>query len=492
MEAAKLRRALGLPLVLALGMAAPLTPCFAQTQPQSQSKPAAPSEQDQKEKQDNDKYRALEALAKGIFYLQTLYVDPSKVDHDHMVMDALGGIVAKLDPHTMVMPKEAFEQITSDTQGKFGGVGIIVSTERGKLTVISPILDTPAYNAGILSGDEIVAIDDLPIAKISPTEATQKMRGKPDSKIKLTIKRKNTDTPMNFTLVREIIKVPSVKSAELGNGVMYSRITSFQDNTFSELQRDLEKHSKKAKIKGLILDLRDNPGGLLEQAVRVSDLFIESGVIVSTVGRDRKNIEREFAHKRGTLTGFPMIVLINGGSASASEIVAGALQDHQRALIMGETSFGKGSVQTLVSLPNRAGLKVTVARYYTPNDRSIQAKGIYPDIFLAANEERVGMGDDQQRAERKGKGNNGRQTRKEADLKRHIEGEDLSALGKKSGLLASIKKWPAAEQKDKQLVAAFTYIRGLSVLNTRGGQFGRKTSSSAKPQPKTSPPAKTK
>lgn len=435
------------------------------------------------EQQDNDKYRALEALAKGIFYLQTLYVDKTKVDHDQMVMDALTGIVAKLDPHTMVMPKEAFEQITSDTQGKFGGVGIIVSTERGKLTVISPIVDTPAYDAGILSGDEIVAIDDQPIAAISPAEATQKMRGKPDSKIKLTIRRKDKSKPMHFTLVREIIKVPSVKSRPLGNGVMYSRITSFQDNTFSELKRDLD--AKAGTITGFILDLRDNPGGLLEQAVRVSDLFIESGVIVSTVGRDRKNIEREFAHKRGTLTGFPMIVLINGGSASASEIVAGALQDHQRALIMGETSFGKGSVQTLVSLPNRAGLKVTVARYYTPNDRSIQAKGIYPDIFLAASEERAGT-DAPDRAD-------DRKVRKESDLKRHIEGEDLSALGKKSGLLASIKKWPAAERKDKQLVAAFTYIRGLSVLNTRGkGPKKRAKASGTTRRPKTQPPAKSK
>lgn len=460
-------------MVLALGASQPL---LADTKKQLEA-----------QQQDNDKYRALESLAKGIFYLQTLYVDKTKVNHDQMVMDALGGIVAKLDPHTMVMPKDAFEQITSDTQGKFGGVGIIVSTERGKLTVISPILDTPAYDAGILSGDEIIAIDGLPIDTISPAEATQKMRGKPDSKIKLTIVRKNAAKPMNFTLVREIIKVPSVKSSQLGNGVMYSRITSFQDNTFAELSRDLD--GQKGKITGLILDLRDNPGGLLEQAVRVSDLFIESGVIVSTVGRDRKNIEREFAHKRGTLTGFPMIVLINGGSASASEIVAGALQDHQRALIMGETSFGKGSVQTLVSLPNRAGLKVTVARYYTPNDRSIQAKGIYPDIFLASDE-RAGTGDDDQRAKRK--------VRKEADLKRHIEGEDLSALGKKSGLLAAIKKWPANERKDKQLVAAFTYIRGLSVLNTRGGLLpsGQKVTpigrGAKKAQPRSKPGSKPK
>lgn len=407
--------------------------------------------QEDQSKAPEEKYKALESLAKGIFYLQTLYVDPSKVGHDEMVINALKGIVSNLDPHTMVMPKEAFEQITIDTQGKFGGVGIIVSTERGKLTVISPIAGTPAYKAGILSGDEIIEIDGVNVSNVSPSEATQKMRGKPDSKIKLTVRRKSQEKLLDFEITREIIKVPSVQSQSLGDGIYYSRITSFQENTFSELKRDIE--SNKKQLTGMILDLRDNPGGLLEQAVRISDLFIEAGVIVSTVGRDEKNIEREFAHKRGTLVGFPMIVLINGGSASASEIVAGALQDHQRALILGTTSFGKGSVQTLVSLPNKAGLKVTVARYYTPKDRSIQAKGITPDIVLSMTDGRNISGDSKQKV------------RKEADLKRHISGEDLSDIGKESGLLKSIAKWPENSKNDQQLVTAFTYLRGISVLN---------------------------
>lgn len=420
----------------------------------------AQSAKTEKVENSNKKYRALEALAKGIFYLQTLYVDPEKVSHNEMVMDALKGIVTNLDPHTMVMPADAFEQITIDTQGKFGGVGIIVSTENGKLTVISPISDTPAYKAGIKSGDEIISIDGFTVKDMSPGDATNRMRGKPDSKMKLTIRRKNKPDLMDFILVREIIKVPSVKSADLGDGIHYSKITSFQDNTFSELKKDLGR--KSGKISGMILDLRDNPGGLLDQAVRISDLFIDSGVIVSTVGRNRKNIEREFAHKRGTMTGFPMIVLINGGSASASEIVAGALQDHQRALIIGTTSFGKGSVQTLVSLPNRAGLKVTVARYYTPNDRSIQAKGISPDIVIPVAEASTKSQKESNSESNKTKGK-----RKEADLKKHISSDDLSDIGKNSGLLKSIKGWTEISKSDNQLVSAFTYLRGLSVLNKK-------------------------
>ncbi|MFY7929072.1 MAG: S41 family peptidase, partial [Oligoflexus sp.] len=314
----------------------------------------------------DNRYRSLETLARGLYYLENLYVDPSKVKTEDLVFNALKGVVANLDPHTMVMPRRAFDQLTSDTQGKFGGVGIIVSTERGKMVVVSPIEDTPAHRAGIKSGDEIIAIDDVPIEQIKAGDASELMRGKPDTKIKLTIRRKGEEKPIPFVLVREVIKIKSVRSDVLGNNLIYARISSFQDNTADELKDVIERYQK--DMRGMILDLRDNPGGLLDQAVKVVDLFIESGVIVSTVGRSQKEVEREFAHKRGTYSDIPLVVLINGGSASASEIVAGALQDHERALIMGTTSFGKGSVQTLVSLPDHSGLKITVARYYTPKD----------------------------------------------------------------------------------------------------------------------------
>lgn len=396
------------------------------------------------------RYRSLETLARGLYYLENLYVDPTKVKSDDMVYNALKGVVSNLDPHTMVMPRKAFDQLTSDTQGKFGGVGIIVSTERGKMIVVSPIEDTPAFRAGIKSGDEIIAIDDTPVDQIKSGDASELMRGKPDSKIKLTVRRKGEEKPLQFTLVREIIKVKSVRSADLGNGIFYARIASFQDNTADELKDIVEKYAQSSK--GMIFDLRDNPGGLLDQAVKVADLFIESGVIVSTVGRSNKDIEREFAHKRGTYADLPIVVLINGGSASASEIVAGALQDHERALIMGSTSFGKGSVQTLVSLPDHSGLKITVARYYTPKDRSIQAKGITPDVVVPPQQFEV----------------KNATARKEADLKGHIESGDLSDLAKSSGIQTEIEKWPDIQKEDYQLVSAYSFLRSVRFFGPKG------------------------
>ncbi len=393
-----------------------------------------------KASRDTQRYKSIETLAKGLFYLEDLYVDPGKVQYENMVYHALKGVVSNLDPHTVVMPRKAFNQLTIDTQGKFGGIGIIVSTENKRLIVVSPIEDTPASRAGIQSGDEIIAIDDIKISEMKGSQSTDMMRGKTETKIKLTIKREGKPKLLEFNLTREIIRVKSVRSKMLTKGVLYCRISSFQDDTSTELLSSVE--GNQGKIKGLILDLRDNPGGLLDQAVRVSDMFIESGLIVSTVGRERKNIEREFAHKRGTFSDFPIVTLINGGSASASEIVAGALQDHERSLIMGTTSFGKGSVQTLVSLPDRSGLKITVARYYTPKDRSIQAKGIAPDIVvpLVAQEKSS--------------------QRKEADLDRHIDSKDLSDISKQSGLASEFSSWALPYKKDRQVKTAYTYLRG--------------------------------
>ena len=246
-----------------------------------------------------------------------------------------------------------------------------------------------------------------------------------------------------------------MRGHSLDDGVLYARISSFQENTGEELEELLTKNAK--NLKGMVLDLRDNPGGLLDQAVAVSDLFLESGIIVSTVGRDRNKVEREFARKRGTFSNFPMVVLINGGSASASEIVAGALQDHERALIVGTTSFGKGSVQTLLSLPDGSGLKLTVARYYTPKDRSIQAKGITPDVYVTNKPTTVADNTS----------TTGQQLRKESDLKGHIESSDLSDMANNQTITNAIRKWPEPVQKDQQLVTGFTYLKSYNIFDRR-------------------------
>ncbi|SMF46051.1 S41 family peptidase [Pseudobacteriovorax antillogorgiicola] len=394
-----------------------------------------------------NRYKSIETLAKGLFYLENLYVDPNKVVYEDMVYEAMKGVVTQLDPHTVVMPRRAFKQLTIDTQGKFGGIGIIVSTENKRLIIVRPIEDTPAHKAGIKSGDEIIAIDGVKVEDMKGSQATEMMRGKPDTKINLTIKREKQKEPLEFTIIREIIKVKSVRSEFLGQGILYTRIASFQDNTADEMQGTLTKN--KDKIKGIVLDLRDNPGGLLDQAVRITDMFVESGLIVSTVGRTKKDIEREFAHKRGTFSSFPIVTLINGGSASASEIVAGALQDHERSLVMGTTSFGKGSVQTLVSLPDSSGLKITVARYFTPKDRSIQAKGIAPDVYVsAAVDQKPRM-------------------KKESDLKGHIKGEDLSDMARDSGIQSEFSQWPYIFRNDRQLQVAYTYLRGWKRIKSK-------------------------
>lgn len=397
------------------------------------------------------RYKNLETLARGLFYLETMYVDPEKVKEQDMVQYAIKGIVEHLDPHTMLMPAKAFEQMTSDTQGKFGGVGIIVSQERGKVIVVSPIEDTPAHRAGVKAGDEIIEIDDQSVSKLKTPDAVDRMRGEPGSIMKLTVLRKGSKEPLKFKLTREVIKVKSVRGQMLEDTTLYARISSFQENTAEELEAIIQKNDPN-KIKGMILDLRDNPGGLLDQAVAVTDLFIESGIIVSTVGRDKGKVEREFARKRGTIATFPLVVLVNGGSASASEIVAGALQDHERGLLVGTTTFGKGSVQTLLSLPDGSGLKLTVARYYTPKDRSIQAKGIHPDIVVS---------------EKNSVDSENSESRKESDLKGHIEGNDLSDLAANQGITKAIKSWPDAMQKDLQLTTGFTYLKSYSMFQRR-------------------------
>ena len=290
-------------------------------------------------------------------------------------------MLRELDPHTNFLPPDIFKDFETETSGEFGGLGIEIGVQSGILTIISPIEDTPAWEAGIKAGDKIISVDGNSTKGLSLVEASQLMRGKKGSTTTLTIVRDNEDKPRDFTITRASVKIKSVKPTDLDDGFLYVKITSFIENTYKDLDKALaEQVAKHGPIKGLVVDLRRNPGGLLDQAVKISDMFLTDGTIVTTMGRDEKNKEVMSATKNGKYTYFPLILLMNEYSASASEILAGALQDNKRALVMGERSFGKGSVQSVVKLGDGSGLKLTVARYYTPSGKSIQAEGITPDI----------------------------------------------------------------------------------------------------------------
>jgi len=310
------------------------------------------------------------------------YVESVK-DKD-LLENAIRGMLSNLDPHSAFLDAEAFQDLQVGTSGEFGGLGIEVGQEDGFIKVITPIDDTPAQRAGIRAGDLIIRLDDTSVKGMPLSDAIQRMRGKPNTAITLTIVREGVRKPLKIKLVREVIQVKSVKSRLLEPGFAYMRITQFQAKTAQSLQQDLQvlEQQNKAPLKGLVLDLRNNPGGVLNGAVDVADDFLEDGVIVETKGRGNGSDQSYKATPGDLLKSAPMVVLVNGGSASASEIVAGALQDHHRALILGERTFGKGSVQTILPLGNGTAVKLTTARYYTPNGRSIQAAGIEPDIKL--------------------------------------------------------------------------------------------------------------
>ncbi len=330
----------------------------------------------------NDKtYKSLKLFSDVIDLVEKNYVDP--VEAEKLIQKAIQGMVNSLDPHSSFLPPEAFNELQIDTKGEFGGIGIVITMQKGVLTVISPIEGTPAHKAGIKAGDKIIKINDTSTKGLMMWEAVKKMRGPKKTAIRITIIRKGLSEPKEIKLIRDIIPIESIKSVGLKPGYGYIRITNFNENTTKDLTSNLEKlESDPVTLKGLILDLRDNPGGLLDQSISVSDLFIEEGVIVSIKGRLKKHTRVFRANKNAVSRTYPIVVLINGGSASASEIVAGALQDHKKALIIGTTSFGKGSVQTVETLRGGYGLKYTIARYYTPSGRSIQAQGIVPNIVV--------------------------------------------------------------------------------------------------------------
>jgi len=314
--------------------------------------------------------------------IKTDYVE--EVDDKTLLENAIQGMLTGLDPHSNYLNTEAYKELQVGTTGEFGGLGIEVGMENGFVKVISPIDDTPADNAGIKAGDLIIRLDDTPVKGMALNDAVKLMRGTPGTSITLTIVRENEDKPLKISITRAVIVVKSVKNRLVEPGYAYLRVSQFQSNTGEDLEKAIDKmkEENKGNLKGLILDLRNNPGGVLNAAVAVSDSFLTKGLIVYTEGRVDDASLKFRARPKDILEGAPIVVLVNGGSASASEIVAGALQDHKRAVVMGTKTFGKGSVQTILPMNGNAALKLTTARYYTPSGRSIQAEGIQPDITL--------------------------------------------------------------------------------------------------------------
>jgi carboxyl-terminal processing protease len=372
------------------------------------------------------------------------------VDMKDLIYGAINGMLASLDPHSSFMPPDVYKEMKVDTRGEFGGLGIEITIKDGILTIVSPIEDTPAYRAGLQAGDQIVKIENRFTKDLGIMDAVKLMRGPKGSKIMITIMRESFEKPREFLLIREIIKIHSVKSRTLEDGYGYVRLVQFQEPTSDELKAALKELRKEneGNLKGLILDLRNNPGGLLDQAVKVSDTFLDHGLIVYTDGREEGSRMEFSAQAKDTESDFPMVVLINGGSASASEIVAGALQDHERAIIIGTQSFGKGSVQTIIPLSDDSGLRLTTARYYTPRGTSIQVRGITPDILVSQVE--VKNVEDVEHF-------------REKDLKNHFETSDTES---EESLDSGLHKFnlESADRSDYQLMRALDLLKGLHIF----------------------------
>jgi carboxyl-terminal processing protease len=414
----------------------------------------------------------LRSFAEVFGAIKSNYVEP--VEDKKLISEAINGMLTGLDPHSAYLDNDAYRELQVGTQGEFGGLGIEVGMEDGFVKVVSPIEDTPAYKAGIKTGDLIIRLDETPVKGMSLNDAVKRMRGKPRTPIKLTIMRKGEAKPLEFTLIRDVIKVQSVKSKVIEPGYGYVRVSQFQDQTGENMVRHINTLYKDGQLKGLVLDLRNDPGGLLNGAVGISAAFLPpKAIVVTTDGRTedakRKYVASTEDYLRGgredylknlppAIKTVPMVVLVNGGSASASEIVAGALQDYKRAVIMGTQTFGKGSVQTIMPLGNNTAIKLTTARYYTPNGRSIQAKGITPDILVEEP------------------GADGRARLREADLIKHLSNDkDKDAEAKPSAATAKPKSDPAEDakpiefgsDKDFQLAQAINQLKGLPILQAQ-------------------------
>ena len=400
-------------------------------------------------------YEELQTFTDVMSRIKQDYVEPVK--DKKLLEDSIRGMLAGLDPHSAYLSPEEFKELRIGTTGQFGGLGIEVTMEGGLVKVVAPIDDTPASRAGIKAGDLIIRIDDKPVKGLSLNDAVKLMRGKPGTDIKLTIVREGEPETIEMTITREIIRTKSVKSRSLEPGFGYVRISSFQSRTATDLLKAIGELQDKETLKGLVLDLRNNPGGVLNGAVGVSDAFLDDGLIVYTKGRVGDANMKYTATPGDALNGKPLVVLVNGGSASASEIVAGALQDHKRAIIMGRKTFGKGSVQTIQELRNGGAVKLTTARYFTPSGRSIQAQGIEPDIKLRAIK-LAKLNED------------GPKALKEKDLERHLANPNGDSEGKPDKEEEAKKKAEEIDrvetelsQKDYQLYEALTLLKGLSI-----------------------------
>lgn len=327
-----------------------------------------------------DPYASLNRFSQALDLVEKNYV--KEVPREELINGAIKGMLEQLDPHSVFMPPEDFKEMQISTSGEFGGVGIEISLKDGRLTVIAPIEDTPAWRGGLKSGDIIIAIDGESTQDISLLEAVKKIRGPMGSKVKLTVLHKDEAQPVTLAIERATIPIRGAKSLVLDEGYLHLRLIRFNENTTREMRKAITDYKKDHELKGIVLDMRGNPGGLLDQAVSVADTFLSKGNVVYIQGRKERGRKDFDAHTSATDIDTPMVVLINAGSASASEIVAGALQDHNRALLLGERTFGKATVQNIIPLPDGSGIKLTIAKYYTPNGRSIQAEGITPDIIM--------------------------------------------------------------------------------------------------------------
>lgn len=449
--------------------------CFAQQLPnqatpqgtvevEKDSKPLTPAQQLQLA---NKKYQSLESLSFVLNLLESKYVDEKAVLPEALIEKAIKGIVGGLDPHTIYLPPSELREFQSDTSGKFGGVGVVINQTSRLLEVSDVLPDSPAARAGLKPGDVIYSIDGEPLTPKNLQTRLGQIRGLAGTTLEIEVIpaamalqekliEKKSAYPLSeykskaktIKMKREVIHTSSVFSTPLAQGYGYISLSIFQEDTAEKVDKALTELEDKngGKLKGIVIDLRDNPGGLFDQAVRIADLFLDSGIIVSTIGREKSSQSVEYATKRDTHPDVPIVILVNEKSASASEILAGALQDHNRAIIMGSTTFGKGSVQQIVQLPNGGGLKLTIARYYTPKGKSIQAKGIVPDIVLNA-----APGKD-------AKAKNG--VRKEADLDGHIDASDLREASMSSSIVAEMDKWPARIKQDDAVRSAFSYLKG--------------------------------
>jgi carboxyl-terminal processing protease len=405
-------------------------------------------------------YRPLDVFADVLSHVENSYVED--VDERELVYGAVDGMMARLDPHSVFMRPDVYRQMRDETTGEFDGLGLEVTLENGLLTVVSPMAESPGERAGIRPGDRIVSIDGAPTKELTLAEALRRMKGAAGTRCQLELMRDGFSAPQKLTLVRDRVRIQSVESRVLDadRGYLYVRVKSFQERTDRGLAKALDdgRAALRGQIRGLVLDLRNDPGGLLDQAVRVSDVFLATGTIVTTEGRGRRNVEVERAREKDTEPAYPMIVLVNKGTASASEIVAGALQDNGRAVIMGTQTFGKGSVQTIVELEDGSGLKLTVARYYTPKHRSIQELGITPDVVVA-DAAPVARPEDGLLAEK--------------DLKRHLKHEVTPA-----GVVGAV---PSSAADDYQLKTALDYLRAVDIFKASIEPRGRGVAKSDDP-----------